>query len=108
MLDGQLPAAGYTVLQRCLHWITAVAVILLLAAAIAMNNVPPGAWMNGLYVLHWSLGVCVLPLALWRIALRLTRPSPGYPDNMAGSVSRQRPTTRCSTPFWSSTRCSAT
>ncbi|WP_453969389.1 cytochrome b [Amorphus sp. MBR-141] len=84
MLDGQLPAAGYTVLQRCLHWITAVAVILLLAAAIAMNNVPPGAWMNGLYVLHWSLGVCVLPLALWRIALRLTRPSPGYPDDMPG------------------------
>lgn len=81
-MDAHAPAAAYTVLQRALHWITAVAVILLLTAGIAMNNVPPGPWMNNLYVLHWSLGVLVLPLALLRIAIRLRRPSPGYPADM--------------------------
>lgn len=82
MMDAHVPAASYTLVQRALHWITAVAVILLLAAAIGMNNVPPGPWMNGLYVLHWSLGVLVLPLALLRIAIRLGRPSPGFPADM--------------------------
>lgn len=83
-MDARAPVPAYTVLQRALHWVTAVAVILLLVAGIAMNNVPPGPWMNGLYVLHWSLGVLVLPLALLRIAIRLARPSPGFPDDMPG------------------------
>jgi len=83
-MDAHVPAVPYTVLQRTLHWITALAVILLLTAGIAMNNVPPGPWMNGLYVLHWSLGVLVLPLALLRIGIRLSRPTPGFPADMPG------------------------
>lgn len=75
---------AYTATQRALHWITALAVITLLAAALAMNSVAPGPLMNRLYVLHWSLGVSVFPLTLWRLAIRFSRPTPPLPDDMPG------------------------
>lgn len=75
---------GYTATQRWIHWLTAVIVIALLAAAIAMNNVAPGPLMNNLYVLHWSLGVTVFPLVLIRLAIRLRRPAPALPEEMPG------------------------
>jgi len=80
----QQQTVGYTATQRALHWATAAIVIVLLAAAIGMNNVPPGPLMNNLYVLHWSLGVVVFPLVLVRLAIRLRRPSPELPEEMPG------------------------
>ncbi|WP_018697766.1 cytochrome b [Amorphus coralli] len=75
---------AYTSTQRALHWITALAVIALLAAGLAMNSVGPGPLMNRLYVVHWSLGVTVFPLVLARLAIRFSRPAPPLPADMPG------------------------
>lgn len=83
-MDSHAPPLGYSATHRALHWIMAAAVITLLAAAIAMNNVAPGPWMNRLYVLHWSLGVLVFPLVLIRIVLRFSNPPLPLPDDIPG------------------------
>ncbi|MEW5423164.1 cytochrome b [Amorphus sp. 3PC139-8] len=74
----------YSPAHRALHWIMAAAVIVLLAAAIGMNNVAPGPWMNRLYVLHWSLGVLVFPLVLIRIGMRFSNPPLPLPEDIPG------------------------
>lgn len=81
-METDAPPHTYALVQRVLHWAIALCVIALLAAGIAMNNVAPGPLMNGLYVLHWSLGVVVFPLAVLQIIARFTHATPAFPETL--------------------------
>ena len=78
---------GYSATQIRLHWI----VVLLLVAQYVLNDFISEAWeivedggsaeFHPLVAGHVALGVLVLVLALWRIALRIRRGAPPPPEN---------------------------
>jgi cytochrome b561 len=65
----------YTRTARWLHWIIAAAVLVIVVLGLWIVYFEPQdeAFKLQLYDLHQSLGITVLLLVLWRIALRLTR-----------------------------------
>lgn len=71
---------SYTPLQRMLHWITALVVILMIPVGLYM--VRRGAWSNfdaltnTLYSWHKLIGFCLLWLIVVRIIVRLMRGAP--------------------------------
>jgi cytochrome b561 len=76
--------AGYSTAAKIFHWITALAVVTAIPAALAMVRVDQGPLQNRLYDLHRSLGVLVLVLMVARLLWRIYRPAPdlvpGLPD----------------------------
>lgn len=72
------PAARtvYSVPLRVLHWLTALAVVILVSVALGMNNLPDGAFKNALYEVHKSVGMIAFVLVLLRIVVRLSGGAP--------------------------------
>ena len=53
-------APAYTMTARVLHWITAVAILLMLPLGWASANEWGGAWQDWLYDLHRSIGAALI------------------------------------------------
>ncbi|MGU3492466.1 cytochrome b [Xanthobacteraceae bacterium A53D] len=75
---------AYSRPARWIHWLTAVAVLIVIPAGIAMMNLPSGPAQDRMFDLHRSLGILILTLAVLRVAVRVAfgappRP-PGIPD----------------------------
>jgi cytochrome b561 len=66
----------YSVPLRILHWLTALAVFILIPVAVAMNKLPDGAFKNGLYEVHKSVGIIAFVLVVLRIVVRLSGGAP--------------------------------
>ena len=73
----------YGLVAILLHWITALAIIALLAMGAVMVRLTPGSSLQfDVYQLHKSLGITVLVLSLLRLAWRLFNPPPPLPANL--------------------------
>lgn len=66
-----------------LHWVMAVAFLLMLASGLAFDNVPMDrSFKFQLYQWHKSLGVLLLLAFVLRLALRLVTAHPKLPDSL--------------------------
>jgi cytochrome b561 len=72
----------YSGTARVLHWFTAVLVLIMIPAGIAMVNVGPGELQNTLFHLHRSIGVLLMPVMLLRLGYRLGHPPPPLPADV--------------------------
>lgn len=74
------PQAGWSRLQRRLHWWSAAFILAGFALAWVMVAVPLSALLEKflLYQAHKTLGLTVLLLVLWRLALRARRGRPAW------------------------------
>src|SRR5712692_6579888 len=83
MVDSHRPAdfraPAYTITARALHWITAALVLTQIPLGLLVVNVKMGAWHDGLYNLHKSIGAVLIPIVLFRLAYRLTHPPAPMP-----------------------------
>ena len=72
------PPVGWSRLQRRLHWWSAALILAGFALAWVMVAVPLSALLEKflLYQLHKTIGLTVLALVLWRLALRARRRRP--------------------------------
>ena len=77
----------YGLIARALHWVIALAIIMLYAIANIMQAMEPGPDKWQLYDVHKSIGVIVLGLVLLRLLWRFTNPVPKLP---AGTSTWQR------------------
>ncbi|MDR3515701.1 MAG: cytochrome b [Azospirillaceae bacterium] len=67
-----------------IHWLTALAVIALLAMGLTMTSLRPGSALQfSLYQWHKSVGITVLALSLIRLLWRLAHRAPALPASMA-------------------------
>lgn len=74
---------GYRPPARWLHWIVAVAVLVMIPAGLAM--VQEGLArpvQDGLFILHKNLGALLIPVILLRVIYRLTHRPPPLPDSV--------------------------
>ena len=74
------PAPAYTITARVLHWITAVAILLMLPLGWASANEWGGSWQDWLYNLHRSIGAALIPIILVRVIYRITHPPLPLPE----------------------------
>lgn len=65
-----------------LHWLTAVAILLMLASGLTMTRMTPGMTAFNLYQWHKALGITILALTLIRLVWRLTHRPPPLPATM--------------------------
>ena len=72
----------YSMVAMALHWLIALAVILLLGSGLAMTRMAPGLLAFDLYQWHKALGITVLALSVLRLLWRLTHRPPPLPDDM--------------------------
>ncbi|MEL7231810.1 MAG: cytochrome b/b6 domain-containing protein, partial [Pseudomonadota bacterium] len=73
----------YTTVAIILHWLIALAIILMLAGGWYMTNLPDGApGQYELYQLHKSVGITILLLTITRIVWRVMNPPPPLPADM--------------------------
>ncbi|MEM1390498.1 MAG: cytochrome b/b6 domain-containing protein [Pseudomonadota bacterium] len=73
----------YTTVAIILHWLIALAIILMLAGGWYMTNLPDGApGQYELYQLHKSVGITILLLTITRIIWRVMNPPPPLPSEM--------------------------
>lgn len=76
----------YPVTSIAIHWITLVFVVAAFGLGAMLEN-PPEGWGDTLYRLHWSFGLSVLAITLWRIINRFTK---GTPPPYAGLTPLER------------------
>lgn len=77
------PSGRYTRVAIALHWLTALAVLALLAIGLAMTQMDLAPLRRfQLYQAHKSIGITVLLLSLLRIGWRLVHPAPPLPAAM--------------------------
>lgn len=73
----------YTLIAITLHWIIALAVLLMIGLGLTMTSVRPGSVQQfELYQLHKSIGITILVLSLARLGWRLANPPPPLPNAM--------------------------
>lgn len=75
---------GYRTPARILHWLIALAVLVMIPAGLIMvrDGIARGL-QDALFLLHKNLGVMLIPLVLLRLGWRLTHPAPPFPDTMS-------------------------
>ena len=79
----QASSLRYDGVAIALHWVTALAVVGLIAMGLIMTDLPRGSALQfTLFQLHKSVGVSVLGLTLMRFAWRLAHRPPPLPDEM--------------------------
>ncbi len=69
----------YTLIQKILHWLIALAVIGALGVGAALDWLGNGALGNQLYALHKATGMLILGLMLLRIVARIIFGAPPLP-----------------------------
>ena len=67
-----------------LHWATTALIVALFFVGWRMVALPISPAKFELYALHKSLGVVVLAVTVWRLAVRLLRPAPDAIDAQPG------------------------
>lgn len=74
---------GYRPPARWLHWIVAVAVLVMIPAGLVMvQEGLPRAVQDTLFILHKNLGTLLIPVILVRVIYRLTHRPPPLPDTI--------------------------
>jgi cytochrome b561 len=68
--------AGYSPLQKTLHWTMAALIVVMVAVGLTMRRIGEGELTNTLYEVHKSIGVTLFLLALIRIGVRWRRGAP--------------------------------
>ncbi len=77
--------ARYDPVAQAFHWLTALAVIGLVAIGMVMTELPPGSSLQfRLFQWHKSVGITVLAVTLLRVAWRLAHRPPSLPAGMPG------------------------
>lgn len=71
----------FTVLQRVLHWVMAVAILAMLFIGVGMVSTISTTYL-GLVSIHRPLGIVILILAAIRIGVRLSRGTPPLPADL--------------------------
>jgi hypothetical protein len=61
--------------SRALHWLTAILVLVMLPAGLAMGELGRGPLQDLLFHLHTSIGVLLIPIVAVRLLYRLTHVS---------------------------------
>ncbi|MFF7709260.1 cytochrome b/b6 domain-containing protein [Pseudomonas sp. NPDC007930] len=74
-----MPVARYHGFAQALHWLTALALCLLLPFVWVAENHPPGSERVFWYLLHESTGICVFLLVLLRLTWRWRHRPPALP-----------------------------
>ncbi|MFK8253180.1 cytochrome b [Ancylobacter terrae] len=75
------PSTRFTVLQRTLHWLMAVAIIAMLFIGVGMVSTVMPKYVP-LLATHKTLGIAILALALIRLAVRLVSGAPPLPASL--------------------------
>jgi cytochrome b561 len=76
-------ALRYDSVAIALHWLTALAVVGMLAMGLIMTDLPRGSSLQfALFQLHKSVGVTILGLTVLRLGWRLAHRPPALPDEM--------------------------
>jgi cytochrome b561 len=75
----------FTPLQRLLHWLMAVCVLAMLFIGVGMESTVMPKYLP-LVMVHKSLGIVVLVLALIRLAVRLRYGAPPLPRDLPGPI----------------------
>jgi cytochrome b561 len=70
------PPATYSVVQKSLHWLIALVIILMIPVGVIMTGLESGSFKNNLYEMHKSFGVIVMALIIWRLIVRWRRGAP--------------------------------
>ena len=73
--------ANFTILQRLLHWLMAIAIVAMLFVGVGMVSTVMPKYVP-LLVTHKTLGIAILVLALIRIAVRLRSGTPPLPADL--------------------------
>ncbi|WP_207103148.1 cytochrome b [Paracoccus shandongensis] len=74
---------GYRPPARWLHWIVAVAVLVMIPAGLVMvQEGLPRPVQDALFILHKNLGTLLIPVILVRVVYRLTHRPPPLPDTI--------------------------
>ena len=83
-------ATRYTRVAIALHWVTAAAILALIAVGWIMGDMPKGEAQFATVQLHKSFGILVLLLSVARVAWRLMNPPPPAPPMPAlqGAIAR--------------------
>lgn len=71
----------YGSVSKCLHWLIAISVILMLLAGLSFRYLPKGATFGTVMFLHKSLGVTLLGLIILRLLWRSINVVPALPIN---------------------------
>lgn len=66
----------YSAAGKWLHWLTALAVVVIIPVGIVMHQLKPGALQNQLYDLHRSLGFVILVLTVLRLIAKIAYKTP--------------------------------
>ncbi len=72
----------YTFIQKVLHWLIALAVIVALGMGASLDWLGNGALKNQLYALHKATGILILGLMLLRVVVRIVFGAPPLPVNI--------------------------
>lgn len=79
------PDLGYRTPARLLHWIIALAVLLMIPAGLIMTQDGLAkSLQDGLFLFHKNTGTLLIPLILARIAYRWRYPAPPLPASVPG------------------------
>ena len=78
-----VPLPGYQPTARALHWVTAVAVLLMIPAGLLMTRegIPRGL-QDALFLFHKNTGALLIPIILARILYRLGHAPPPLPASV--------------------------
>jgi len=77
------PSTRYDTVAITLHWLSALAIVALLAMGWIMTDLTPGSSLQfSLYQWHKSVGITVLALTVLRLAWALTHRPPPLPTSM--------------------------
>lgn len=74
-------ASRFTLLQRTLHWLMAIAIIAMLFIGIGMVSIVVPAYVP-LLATHKTLGIAILVLAVLRLAVRVIQGAPALPADL--------------------------
>ncbi len=84
------PTIRYSRIAMSLHWIVALLLLYNLGLGIRTEVLPRGEALFTVFQLHKSIGITILALSLWRLALRIwgTRPAPvsGGPTHLLANA----------------------
>ncbi len=72
----------YDSVSKTLHWVTAAAILVLLALGWTMGDLEDGPAKLDAYQWHKSIGIAILALTLFRVMWRLAKPALALPDSM--------------------------